>query len=86
MITIPLHFRHLFLVTAPRRFHYFLTGFSFVLLFVFQSSLIHAESPLVVVATYEGVINPVSAEYLNEAIMFAEANQPITVEILDFIN
>lgn len=29
--------------------------------------------PLVIVATYEGVINPVSAEYLHDAIRFAEA-------------
>ncbi|RMH09146.1 MAG: nodulation protein NfeD [Nitrospirae bacterium] len=33
----------------------------------------YAEQPLIVVATYEGVINPVAAEYLHEAITYAEA-------------
>jgi len=68
-------FRYFILVIEPRRFHYALTGFFFFILFVFQSSVAHAESPLVVVATYEGVINPVAAEYLHESIMYAEANQ-----------
>ena len=75
MTTIPSQIRNFFLVTALRRFQYILTGFSLVILFAFQSSLIYAESPLVVVATYEGVINPVAAEYLDESLMFAEANQ-----------
>jgi len=35
-------------------------------------SLAFSESPLVIVATYEGVINPVAAEYLHAAIAFAE--------------
>ena len=42
---------------------------------MFQSGLAYPESPLIVVATYEGVINPVAAEYLHESIVFAEANQ-----------
>ena len=75
MTTIQSPFRNFILVTAPRRFYSYLTGFSLFILFVFQSSLAHSESPLVVVATYEGVINPVAAEYLHESIMFAEANQ-----------
>jgi membrane-bound serine protease (ClpP class) len=35
---------------------------------------LHAAPP-VVVATYEGVINPVTAEYLHDAFRYAEANQ-----------
>ena len=34
--------------------------------------LSQAEPPLVITATYEGVINPVAAEYLHEAIAYAE--------------
>ncbi|UCE64320.1 MAG: hypothetical protein JSU59_04040, partial [Nitrospirota bacterium] len=74
MTTIPLQFGYFNLVSAPR-LRFVLTGFSLFILIVFQGSLAHAESPLVVVATYEGVINPVAAEYLNESILFAEANQ-----------
>lgn len=38
-------------------------------------SLSRADSPLVVTAAYEGVINPVAAEYLHEAIAHAEREQ-----------
>lgn len=41
-----------------------------VLFFAFPSA--HAEPPLVITSTYEGVINPVAAEYLQEAIALAE--------------
>ena len=34
--------------------------------------LVYSEQSVVVVATYEGVINPVSSEYLHDAIEFAE--------------
>ena len=34
--------------------------------------LVYSEQPVVAVATYEGVINPVSSEYLHHAIEFAE--------------
>ena len=58
---------------SPRQYLYY---FAFLTLPLFcQGSLVHAEAPLVVVATYEGVINPVAAEYLQESIQFAEANQ-----------
>ena len=51
-------------------------GFAFltlsVLLISCQVGLSQAEPPLVVTAAYEGVINPVAAEYLHEAIAHAE--------------
>ena len=67
--------RDLILIILPRRYQYYLTGFSFFLLLFFQHFPAHSESPLIVVASYEGVINPVAAEYLNDAIEFAETNQ-----------
>ena len=66
--------RYVILVFVPPKFHYYLTGLSFFLLFIFLTSLAHSAPPLVVVATYEGVINPVAAEYLHEAVIFAETN------------
>ncbi len=51
-------------------------GFAFlalsILLISCQVGLSQAEPPLVVTAAYEGVINPVAAEYLHEAIAHAE--------------
>src|SRR5687768_9729450 len=34
-----------------------------------------AAAPPIIVATYEGVINPVSAEYLHDALLLAEQRQ-----------
>ena len=53
---------------------FFLAGLMVVLLCLVSTSPADAEPP-VVVATYEGVINPVTAEYLHDALAFAEANE-----------
>jgi len=39
--------------------------------------LVYSEQSVVVVATYEGVINPVSSEYLHDAIKFAETEKAL---------
>jgi membrane-bound serine protease (ClpP class) len=39
--------------------------------------LVYSEQSVVVVATYEGVINPVSSEYLHDAIEFAETENAL---------
>lgn len=44
----------------------------FIAIFFALPALSLAAQPLVIVAMYEGVINPVSAEYLHDAIAFAE--------------
>ena len=44
-------------------------------LLVFSFGLSRAEPSLVITAAYEGVINPVAAEYLHEAIAYAEREQ-----------
>lgn len=75
MITLQSLNRLLPLVIAYRRVWQYVTGFSFFLLVLFQSSLAYSEAPLIIVATYEGVINPVAAEYLHESIHFAEGKQ-----------
>ncbi len=75
MTTLLSKFRYFILIPTPCRLHRYFKGLAVFLLLVFQSPLASAESPLIIVATYEGVINPVAAEYLHESIMFAEANQ-----------
>ena len=55
--------------------HSFPLRFAVVLLGLIQPCLglsIAAAEPVAVIATYEGVINPVSAEYLHDALQFAE--------------
>ena len=60
------------LLITPRQLHFRLIGFLLFSLFFFQGAPAHSASPLIVVATYEGVINPVAAEYLHESVQFAE--------------
>ena len=51
------------------------TVFVFLLIGIASPPLSYSEPSVVVVATYEGVINPVSNEYLHEAIEFAETEK-----------
>lgn len=57
------------------RFALLVAGLILFLLYVHGFAATAPSQPLIVVATYEGVINPVSAEYLHDAITFAEENQ-----------
>src|SRR5215217_11903 len=49
------------------------SGSSLLVLIIFLSAGLPAEAGEVLVATYEGVINPVAAEYLHDAIVSADA-------------
>ena len=69
--TIPFHWSPRRLLTWRNRgkpFFLLLSG----LCFAFSTAYAHAEPSLVVTAAYEGVINPVAAEYLQEAIALSE--------------
>ena len=57
---------------TPRQLHFHYLGLFLFSLFCSQWAPAQAASPMVVVATYEGVINPVAAEYLHESLQFAE--------------
>ena len=63
------------LLVTTRQFLLSFKTFSLFLLFACQALPAYSQSPLVVVATYEGVINPVAAEYLHDAIKEAEDSQ-----------
>jgi len=64
-------------VLVSRLARFFPLRFAFVLLGLIQPCLAESTAlaePVAVIATYEGVINPVAAEYLHDAILFAELN------------
>ncbi|MBI3603791.1 MAG: nodulation protein NfeD, partial [Nitrospirae bacterium] len=63
--------------TSVRRFPFFFPTLAALALLILTgptAPAIGAAAP-VVVATYEGVINPVTAEYLHDALAFAETNK-----------
>lgn len=59
----------------PRSLRYFASFILLLQLILGIPQPSFAESPIVVVATYEGIINPVAAEYLHNAIQYAEEEQ-----------
>ncbi len=61
-----------FLGTTPPLYH-FTWIFCFFLPF-WGVQAAYSQQPLVITATYEGVINPVAVEYLQEALQFAQDN------------
>jgi membrane-bound serine protease (ClpP class) len=71
-----------FMKTPSRGLLFPLAGLAVSTLLLAPASPVRAGSP-VVVATYEGVINPVTAEYLHDALAFAEASgaQAVVVQL-----
>src|SRR5688572_31137838 len=56
----------------PPRFHHFFSSIVTIFAALFFTPAGSATDPLVMLAAYDGVINPVSAEYLHDALAAAE--------------